>query len=240
MIFHGLWMIPLENPLRVSFDPSVSYEGLSFYSAYQRSFELFDQGFLGFGYKNLSVCAEGNLVRLPEEDEYSGTYGEFLASLGYSLSIVEGLRIGASISYYQISNPRPDIGNVFSFSLNLGASFKVYEYWRVGVFFKNLNSPEIGGFPMQTFLGSYISYYPRDDIGTSLGVLKDQYGPVNYGFGGEWKLSEILNILASIRYDGRIPSYFAGLSLGTRGFRFIGLFQIHPDLPISYHVGISK
>ncbi len=240
MIFHGFWMVPLENPLRVSFDPSVSYEGLSFHSAYQRSFELFDQGFLGFGYKNFSACAEGNLVRLPEEDEYSGTYGEFLASLGYSIPIVEGMRIGASFSYYQINNPRPDIGKVFSFSLNLGASFKVYEYWKVGVFFKNLNLPEIGGFPMQAFLGSYISFYPRDDIGTSLGVLKDQYGPVNYGFGGEWKLSEILNVLASIRYDGKVPSYFTGLSLGTRGFRFIGLFQIHPDLPISYHVGISK
>jgi hypothetical protein len=239
MIFYGFWMIPFNNPARVSFDPSVSYDVFSLYSAYQRSFNLIDQGFLGFGYRGFSLYAEGSFINLPSEDEFSGTYGEFSANFGYSFSPVEGMRLGASLSYYQINNPRPDVGNRSSFGLNLGASFKVYEFWKVGIFAKNLNSPEIGGFPLQTFVGSYISFSPREDITTALGVLKDQYGPVNYGIGGEWKMAEILKILASVRYDGRVPSYFAGLSLNVRYFQFINLFQIHPDLPISYHVGFS-
>jgi hypothetical protein len=239
MIFHGFWMIPVNNPLRVSFDPSVSYGGLAFYSAYQRSFDLFDQVFLGVGYKNLSVYAEGISVNLPKEDEYSGTYGEFSATFGYSISPVEGMRAGASFSYYQINNPRPDVGNRYSFGLNLGASFKVFEFWNLGIFAKNLNSPEIGGFPLQTFLGSYISFSPREDLTTSLGLLKDQYGPVNYGLGGKWKLADILAVLASLRYDGKVPSYFSGISLSLKNLQFISLFQIHPDLPISYHLGIS-
>jgi len=82
MIFHGFWMIPFNNPVRVSFDPSVSYDGFSLYSAYQRSFNLIDQGFLGLGYKGFSLYAEGSFINLPSEDEFSGTYGEFSANLG--------------------------------------------------------------------------------------------------------------------------------------------------------------
>lgn len=238
-LFYGFWFLPIENPLRFSFDPTTTFKGFSFSTGYQRGFSLLNQGFLGLGYKNFAITVEDMFVDLPEEDEYRGRYNEFSATAGYTLKILEGFNLGISLSYFQISNPRDDIGTKYSFGANIGAGFKIYEFWHLGIFSKNLNSPDIGGFSMPTFLGSYLVFSPRSDMKTAIGVLKDQYGDINYGLGGIWRINDLIDIMASLRYDGNVPSYFAGFSLNASGFNFIAISNFHPDLPLSFYAGLG-
>ncbi len=237
--FAGFWMIPMHRVFRVSFDPSFHSNGYSFSIGYQKGFSLMNQVFAGFGYKGINLLAENMYVNLPEEDEYSGRYNEFSLTAGYSIIMVDALNIGLSISYYQIEVPRRDIPTLSTFGLNIGARFKIYEFWKVGIFSKNINLPELGGLTMPTSIGGYISFSPKADITTSFGAIKDQYGSVNFGFGGIWRIFEVLNIIASLRYDGNVPSYYAGVSVGVKKMSADIITNIHPDLPLSYFFGLN-
>ncbi len=237
--FSGLWMLPIKTPLRVAFDPSFHTNTLSVSAFYQRGFAIFNEAYFGFSFKGISLVIENLHTELPKEDQFPGSYNEFSTTLGYSTGFLEGSNLGFSISYFQINTPRSDLGRMHSFGLNIGASFEIYDFWKVGFFSKNINSPETGGISLPTFIGGYISFSPSSDITTSFGVLKDQYSNVSFGLGGIWKIVKILSLIASTRYDGNVPSFYAGFSLGKENVYSDVIITIHPDLPASTFLGIN-
>jgi len=235
--FYGFWMLPEETPLRVSFDPSANPNGLVFSAAYSKTFTIFNDLFVGASFKGFALTAEGRFANL--SGEYNGTGSESAISLGYAYSILEGFKVGMSVSYYQIVSPRQDIPTMQSFGVHLATRFKVYDRWKVGLFVRNLNSPDIGGVPLPTVGGGYIAFMPKTTITTGVGVYKDQYSGISFGVGGSWRLYEILNLRATMRYDGRFPTFYAGFSLNTAKLLSDVLVSVHPELPIGTYFGIS-
>ncbi len=233
----GFWMMPEATSLRVSFDPASNPERLSVSAAYSQSFAVFNDLFVGVGFRGLSVALEGRVARL--EGEYSGSASEMAATLGYAHDVFSGFRLGGSFSYYQINTPRPDIPRLQAFGLHLSSSFVVYDRWNVGLFARNVNAPEIGGTPLPTLLGGYISFLPKATIRTSVGLYKDQYSNLNFGLGGSWRLYEILTLRGSMRYDGEFPTFYLGFTLQTARVSSDIMVTAHPELPMSTYIGLN-
>ncbi|NPA80017.1 MAG: hypothetical protein GXO29_03075 [Thermotogae bacterium] len=233
----GFWMLAEETPLKVSFDPTSVPRDLSVSIAYSKTFSIFNDVFVGASYRGASVALEGRFSRL--EGEYEGTASEVTASAGYSHEILEGLRLGLSLSYYQLGTPRPDIPKLQALGVHLASRFKVYDRWNVGLFVRNLNSPDMGGTPLPTLLGGYISFLPKATINTAVGLYKDQYGGINFGIGGSWRLYDILNLKATMRYDGHFPTFYMGFTLNTLRLSSDVLVSVHPELPLGTYFGIN-
>ncbi len=233
----GLWMMPEATPLRVSFDPASNPERLSVSAAYSQSFAIFNDAYVGVGFKGLALSLEGRFARL--EDEYKGTASEIAATLGYAHNVFPGFRLGGSFSYYQLNTPRPDVPRLQAFGLHLSSSFTVYDRWNVGLFARNVNAPDIGGTPLPTLLGGYISFLPKATIRTSVGLYKDQYSGINFGLGGSWRLYDLLTLRGSMRYDGEFPTFYLGFTLQTASISSDVLATVHPELPLSTYIGLN-
>ncbi len=233
----GLWMMPDATPLRVSFDPASNPNALSVSAAYSQSFRIFNDAFVGVGFRGFALALEGRFAQL--EGEFNGTASEVSVSAGYAHDVFKGFRLGASFSYYQLSTPRPDVPRLQSFGVHLSSAFKVYDRWNVGLFARNVNVPELGGTPLPTLLGGYISFLPKSTIRTAIGLYRDQYSELNFGIGGSWVVYEILTLRGSMRYDGEFPTFYFGFTLQTGGISSDILVGAHPELPISTYIGLN-
>lgn len=234
----GMWFMGDNTPLRVSFDPASSYGDLSVSTVYGRTFSIFNDGFLAVSYRGLSVALEGRFANL--EGDYSGTASEVAATVGYSYEVIEGFRLGLSSSLYQINTPREDLKRMQTFALHGSANFRVYDRWRIGLFAKNVNSPEIGGIALPVLLGGYITFLPKSTVRTGVGVMKDQYSPaINFGLGGSWDVNEVFGLRASMRYDGRFPTFYMGFRVGLSDYSTEFLAGVHPELPTTLYASVN-
>jgi hypothetical protein len=87
--------------------------------------------------------------------------------LSHGFHLMEEVSFGYNLVAYQVQNVRFD--NHLAFGADMGMLMEVYRRWRLGFFFRNLNSATIGetfryGLPEEISLG--IAYVPFDHVVT--------------------------------------------------------------------------
>lgn len=172
---------------------------------------------------------------------------ESIFNFGYSTGLSDALFLGISFNFYNLK--MLDIDNSYlkrnEFGISFGALANIYEEFRCGFYYKNLNSPVISKdgdlfteLPQKIVIG--FSYNPYDDIGTYVDFSKnldDTVVKVDIHIGQEFGITKFLKLYFGIQ---TIPAlYSAGLSVSYSGVNIFYALFYHSTLSATHQFSIA-
>jgi hypothetical protein len=158
----------------------------------------------------------------------------FLLSHGFHL--MDEVSFGYNVVAYQVQNIR--FPNSLAFGADIGMLMEVYRRWRIGFFFRNLNSPTIGetfsyNLPEEISLG--IAYAPFKDVVTVLDFEKQFGYEINVKMGTEVVVIDELLVLRG-GVETEPVDFSLGFGTGFRNLRLNYAFRTHSELPLTHLV----
>lgn len=221
-------------------------------SAYQRLFNLsFLKNYFAAGayplpgkYGALSLSFQYFGVEY-ENEQLSTEYTVALSHGFYLLKdIHSSLAVGYSLKIYHLnlgtSVEGRELGSATTVGIDVGLQASVYRRTYVGVYFLNLNAPQIGAFtkhdlPQRIVAG--IAYQPYDGVTTTLDVNRLIGGNETEFWGGaEFRVFDAI----LLRLGGTTnPNRFSfGVGLDVRGFNIDYGLRTHSELGETHSVGL--
>ncbi len=222
--------------------------GLSFYSN-QLGILAVPVGKLGtvaIGYQGSSSDYSGNL--LAGESAYSISHGFYLQK-----DIISTLSIGYTVNLYQIEYGQSagpsgdgsdgmDLGSGFGFGLDLGISGSLHERSWIGLFAKNVNSPEMGSalsssrLPRSLAVG--FGYEPYYGLKTNFLIFQAIGGhKTQYRAGIEYRVMPWLIMRTGVNTEPNRIGF--GFGVNKWGLLMDYAFVSHPVLPETHQFSLG-
>jgi hypothetical protein len=192
----------------------------------------------GFGFTVRETSVKGDYTDMSGAvvEENTTLEAERALLLSHGFHLIEEVSFGYNLVAYQVQNIRFD--SHLAFGLDIGMLMEVYRQWRLGFFFRNLNSPTIGetfhyGLPEEISLG--IAYVPFDHVVTLLDFEKQLGYEINVKMGTEVVvIDELLVLRGGIETE---PVDFSlGFGTGYRNLKLNYAFRTHKALPLTHLV----
>lgn len=181
------------NPAALS-----SLTGPSAGFAYERRFALSSLNYASAAFAMPFAGNQGAGLSLSSYG-FSG-YIESRAGLGYGITVLKIISIGASLNYFQVAVP--DYGSASGLMADAGLLVKVNEQIHVGFNGRNMNRAQIrtlqGQEELPTVFNAGLSYQPTDKVMVLADVQKDVDHPVSFRGGIEYSPAEVLSIRAGV------------------------------------------
>jgi len=203
-------------------------------------------GTVAFGYHGSTSSYAGNT--LSTESAYSISHAFYLQkdlisslSLGYTLNLYQ-IDYGQSAGTAGDGSNGMDLGNGFGFGIDLAVTGSLHERSWVGLFVKNINSPEMGGALSSTRLPRSLAvgfgYEPYYGLKTNfliyqvIGSQKTQYRG-----GIEYRVMPWLILRSGINTDPNRIGF--GFGINKFGFGLDYAYISHPVLPETHQFSIG-
>ena len=156
-------------------------------------------------------------------------------SLGYTVNVL-GWDLGQSAGMSGDGSDGVQLGKTNIIGLNIGFQASLRNKYRVGVFIKNINQPSIGtelsSQPLNRRLSIGTTYYPINDLMTSLVIDRLLGQTIQVKFGMKYRLSN----LVSINIGGQSNPNRLGSGIEINYENFIVQYSIltHHVLPLTH------
>jgi hypothetical protein len=242
-----------DDAIGVFYNPAglVNLESLDLYAS---AFELWGQGFLrinafaaamplerfgtvGVGYNDFRV--EVDDATLSVERTVSFSHGLRLME-----DISSSISFGYSVSIYNVDYPTrsvsdADLGSETTFGIDMGVQAKLRDRTTAGVFFKNVNNPEIGdpATDLSRRVSGGVAYRPYEGVITAGEIEKSLGEDVQFRGGVEFEVAPVL----TLRFGGSSkPNLFdVGAGVQWSGVKVDFAYTYHPVLDATLHFGLG-
>jgi len=194
-------------------------------------------GTFGIGYADLRVEYENTTLSI--ERTVTASHGIMLME-----DLSSSLALGYSVNVYNVDYPTVsvtglDLGSETTFGLDVGFLAKLQERTTAGVFYKNLNNPEIGvaATDLPQRISGGLAYRPYDGVITAAEVEKELGEAIQFHGGVEFEVAEPLRL----RFGAQTkPNLFdAGVALAYRNLVVDVAYTHHPVLDATLHYGLG-
>lgn len=154
----------------------------------------------------------------------------------HGFRLLEEVSFGYNLVAYQVQNVRFE--HSLAFGADVGMLMEVYRRWRMGFFFRNLNSPSIGetfhyALPEEISLG--IAYAPFENVITLLDFEKQFGYEINVKMGTEVVIVDELLVLRG-GVETEPVDFSLGFGTGYRNLKVNYAFRTHKALPLTHLV----
>jgi hypothetical protein len=218
-------------------------------------FELFDLNFARVNAFAVAVPTESWGTFGVGYADFRVEYEDATLSIERSLTLSHGLMlmedlssslaIGYSINLYNLDYPTVsvtglDLGSATTFGLDIGFLARLQERTTAGVFYKNVNNPEIGD-PVATDLPQRISggiaYRPYDGVITAAEIEKELGEDIQFHGGVEFEVADPLRLRFGAQSK---PNLFdVGAAFEYRNLHVDVTYTHHPVLDATLHYGLG-
>jgi hypothetical protein len=170
--------------------------------------------------------------------DYSGNAGEYALGLVVARSLTPRVRLGLRLNTFVAQDPR--FQRHTSWGVDVGLLFQPQRFFRIGVWYRNLNQPEIvtplARAPLARWLETALLMEPYPGTRTLVSLRQSPYAPLAWSVGQEVHLNAYpVSFRVSYRREGSLLDAF---SMGA-GFTY-RTFQLHysvlmiPELPLTH------
>ena len=202
-------------------------------------------GNFGISIQEMSVSYNGN--DLSSEKSLGISQGFFLLkdmhstlSLGYTIQFMNW-NLGKSAGFSGDGSDGINLGSENLVGLDIGFQASLREKYRLGVFIKNFNQPQVGeGLseqPLSRRLSIGTSYYPINGVMTALVLERLLGGSVQIKYGMKYQLSNILSV--NIGAQSNPNRLGAGMSIKNSKINFNYSILTHHVLPVTHQISIG-
>ncbi|MGQ0722537.1 MAG: hypothetical protein ACT4PE_13345 [Candidatus Eiseniibacteriota bacterium] len=195
-------------------------------------------GTVGVGYSDFRAENDGTTLSI--ERTVTVSHGFRLME-----DISSGLSFGYALHLYNLDYPTPsvggfDLGSETTIGLDLGFVARLRERTTAGVFFTNVNNPEMGD-PVATDLPQRVSggvaYRPYEGVITAFEMEKELGEDIQFRGGVEFRVAEPLALRFGASSEPNVFDVGAGLSYGKADVDFT--YAHHPVLNHTLHYGVG-
>ena len=202
-------------------------------------------GNFGISIQQMSVSYNGNT--LSSEKSIGISQGFFILkdmnsmmSLGYTIHFMDW-DLGKSAGISGDGSDGIELGSDNTIGIDIGLQAALREKYRVGVFIKNFNQPQIGeglsAQPLARRLSIGTSYYPIDGVMTSLVLDRLLGGNIQIKYGMQYKLSNIITM--NIGAQSNPNRLGIGLDLNLSGINLNYSILTHHVLPATHQFAMG-
>jgi hypothetical protein len=243
-----------DDAIGVYYNPAglVKLEALDLYAS---AFELWGQGFLrinafaaampierfgtiGLGYNDFRV--EVDETTLSIERTVTFAHGlELMEDISSSLSF------GYSVNVYNVDYPTgsvsgAELGSETTFGIDMGVQAKLRDRTTAGVFFKNVNNPEIGdpATDLSQRVSGGVAYRPYEGVITAGEIEKSLGEDIQFRGGVEFEVAPVLTLRFGASSKPNLLNVGAGFNLWS-GVKVDFTFTHHPVLDPTLHFGLG-
>ena len=227
----------------------------SFSKLFNQSFLLYNNadiilplekiGNFGISIQQMTVSYNNNI--LSSEKSIGVSQGFFLLkdmhstmSLGYTIHFMDW-DLGKSAGISGDGSDGINLGSDNTVGLDIGLQASLRKKFRVGVFIKNINQPQIGqglsSQPLARRLSIGTSYYPINGVMTSLVLDRLLGGSVQIKYGMQYQLSNILAI--NIGAQSNPNRLGAGIKISVSGMNLSYSILSHHVLPTTHQISMG-
>jgi hypothetical protein len=217
------------------------------FSSYRRLFGIvhnftfvscIDTRYGGFGITVRETSVKGDYTDISGGvvDENTTLEAERALLVSHGFHLMPEVSFGYNLVGYQLQNVR--FGDSFAVGADIGMLMEVYRRWKIGFFFRNLNSPTIGdafsyALPEEISIG--VAYVPIEQVVTLLDFEKQFGYEINVKMGTEIVIiDELLTLRGGVQSE---PVDFSlGFGTGFRNLRLNYAFRTHSELPLTHLV----
>lgn len=158
-------------------------------------------------------------------------------AFGYTLKMIS-YNLGQSVT--NDNGESIDLGSASTFGLDVGVSAQLWDRFKLGGSFKNINNPALGANikrPLPRILSGGISYFPYYGVRTTFDVERAISGGTQFKGGVSAAIVKPLDLRFGIMSN---PNTFtAGFGLHWRELVMDYAFMYHPVLSPSHQIGIG-
>ena len=202
-------------------------------------------GNFGISIQQMSVSYRGSI--LSSEKSIGISQGFFLLkdmhstmSLGYTVHFMNW-DLGKSAGASGDGTDGINLGSDNTVGLNIGLQASLRKKYRVGVFIKNINQPQIGkglsAQPLARRLSIGTSYYPIDGVMTSLVLDRLLGSSIQIKYGMQYKLSNIISM--NVGAQSNPNRLGTGIEIKSSGMNFNYSILTHHVLPATHQISMG-
>ena len=202
-------------------------------------------GNFGISIQQMSVSYRGSI--LSSEKSIGISQGFFMLkdmnsmmSLGYSIHFMNW-DLGQSAGVSGDGSDGINLGSDNTVGVDIGLQASLREKYRVGIFIKNINQPQIGkglsAQPLARRLSIGTSYYPIDGVMTSLVLDRLLGGSIQIKYGMQYKLSNIITM--NIGAQSNPNRLGAGVDINASGMNLNYSILTHHVLPATHQFSMG-
>jgi hypothetical protein len=195
-------------------------------------------GTVGVGYTDFRV--EYQDVTLSVERTFTVAHGiRLMEDLTSSLAFGYALHV-YNLDYPTVSVSGVDLGSETTVGLDIGFAARLYDRTTAGVYFTNVNNPEMGD-PVATDLPQRVSggiaYRPYDGVVTAVEIEKELGEDIQYHGGVEFRVADPLALRFGASSHPNLFDVGAGLHYGNAQVDLT--YTHHPVLDHTLHYGVG-
>lgn len=195
-------------------------------------------GTVGFGYTDFRVDYQGTVLSIERTLSFAHGF-RLMEDISSSLSFGYAVRV-YNLDYPTVSVSGLDLGSATAVGLDLGFTARLRDRTTAGVYFTNVNNPEIGD-PVATDLPQRVSggfaYRPYEGVITTAGVEKQLGEDVQFRGGMEFQIVDELALRFGASSKPNLFDVGAGLTYSKAKIDFT--FTHHPVLDYTLHYGVG-
>ncbi len=194
-------------------------------------------GTAGVSFQDFGVDFMGN--SLSSEYTFAFSHGFYLMK-----DIHSALTVGYNLKYYYWDLGESvgglNLGSAGTFGMDVGFQASLYQRTWVGVYFLNLNAPQIGEFtkhdlPQRIVIGA--AYMPQNGVTTSISMNKTIGLQTQIEGGFELDVMEYVSIRLGVSTE---PNRFSGgIGIHYEGFNFDYALRTHPVLSETHQFALQ-
>lgn len=166
-------------------------------------------------------------------------HSEQTVRVAHGLLLGRDLAFGYGVSGYHLY--QRDIGNGYTWGLDLGMLARLYRVWSVGFSARNLNMPRLGTGPeadLPVRLAFGVAYRPQAGIVSAFDVSKEPGQPTRVSIGQEFRVvRDYLTLRGGVQTSP--VRMAAGLRTGVGNVSVDYALKTHPTLPLEHVFGLA-
>jgi len=158
-------------------------------------------------------------------------------AFGYTFKLINW-SLGESVGYED--SPAIDLGSASTFGMDVGATAQLWDRFRLGGSFKNINHPQMGSGlkrDLPRILSAGVSYFPYYGVRTTFDIERVLSGETQFKGGINATVVKPLDLRFGINTNPN--SFTAGFGLRWRELVLDYAFLYHPVLNPSHMIGIG-
>lgn len=174
-------------------DISVAYENLYFFAHTFAAAAAYRSSFGAIGIKYSEFITLGDYADADSIiSSNTRLHNEKVAQLTYGLSLDEYISVGANVNVLYLW--QLGFGDNIYYTVDLGASGRIYDRWVLGISVANITASYINGvmenyrYYMDRSISAGLSYEPYEGVTTMFNVSKSAGYPTSFGFGTVYEL----------------------------------------------------
>jgi len=171
-----------------------------------------------------------------------GSYAENTFVITHGFRLADNIYGGFNFNLYYLQNPS-NIGDAYTYGIDVGFLAAVYENWRVGILLHNINTPRlnaiIGVEELPAWISAGVSFSGGKYSLTSVEFREMQGYPMRISIGEEVRIFPFVRLRAGVMSEGDLFRFTSGAGFNVGKFRLNYALWYIPDLPLTHTVSLE-